>query len=260
MLALQAEVGQIHQAISADTRVSVKLQVVRVSLTKLRSLGYDTAKLSDKSTTKSDVDQAGDKASTLTALNDGRGAQRFLDTLYKDHLATALEKKSLLVRSGETGTFHIRGRGRIGDEIQTAKPLPHDYSSVATTCPCGNALELTPEVLGDKVRLSFQGQRTQPDLERRGDQDAMLGVLVPEYAICIEAKSGETAVIAFPTQTLSETHNVGLPWISEIPYVGALFRRTEDARNEIATFVVVQPEIVESSAATATRSTVGSPR
>jgi pilus assembly protein CpaC len=42
-----------------------------------------------------------------------------------------------------------------------------------------------------------------------------------------------------------ESENKGLPWASEVPYLGALFRRVQHENNEIELLILVTPELVE---------------
>ena len=46
-------------------------------------------------------------------------------------------------------------------------------------------------------------------------------------------------------QTVVEGENTGLPWISEVPYLGALFRSEHEKRNEVELLILVTPELVE---------------
>jgi pilus assembly protein CpaC len=57
--------------------------------------------------------------------------------------------------------------------------------------------------------------------------------------------AGQTLAIAGLVQTRVEAQNRGLPVVSEVPYLGALFRRTKEQRNEIETLVLVTPQLVE---------------
>jgi pilus assembly protein CpaC len=61
----------------------------------------------------------------------------------------------------------------------------------------------------------------------------------------VELDAGQTLAIAGLVQTRVEAQNRGLPWVSEVPYLGALFRRVREENNEIETMILVTPELVE---------------
>jgi pilus assembly protein CpaC len=46
-------------------------------------------------------------------------------------------------------------------------------------------------------------------------------------------------------QSRIEASNAGLPWASDLPYLGAAFRRVHEQRNEIELLILVTPELVE---------------
>jgi len=46
-------------------------------------------------------------------------------------------------------------------------------------------------------------------------------------------------------QTRIEAENSGLPWISELPYVGVPFRKVNETVNEVELLMLVTPELVE---------------
>jgi hypothetical protein len=56
--------------------------------------------------------------------------------------------------------------------------------------------------------------------------------------------TGQTFAVTGLTQVRMETLARGLPYICEVPYLGAVFHHTEEQRNEVALLVLVRPEIV----------------
>jgi pilus assembly protein CpaC len=65
-------------------------------------------------------------------------------------------------------------------------------------------------------------------------------------------KSGQALVIQGLVYTREESENVGVPYLSELPYAGAPFRKVETTKNELETIFVVRPEIVRSTPAVVT--------
>ena len=61
----------------------------------------------------------------------------------------------------------------------------------------------------------------------------------------VEMKAGQTLAIAGLVQNTVESQNSGLPWISEVPYLGVPFRSVKEQINEVETLILVTPELVE---------------
>ena len=61
----------------------------------------------------------------------------------------------------------------------------------------------------------------------------------------MELRAGQTLAIAGLIQQQVEATNQGLPWISEIPYLGVPFRSVSHSTNEVELIVLVTPEIVD---------------
>ena len=57
--------------------------------------------------------------------------------------------------------------------------------------------------------------------------------------------AGQTLALAGLLQNQVEAENRGLPWLSDLPWVGAAFRRVEEQNNEVELLILVTPEFVE---------------
>jgi Flp pilus assembly secretin CpaC len=235
---LQAEAEQIRQAIGAGTQVVVQLQVVEVSLTKLRQMGFDVTKLPGDPDAKPNTDQTEGKAGPFLA-NQGSEARQVLEALRKDNLVKVLAEPTLATLSGKTAVFNSGGK--------LPAPQPQKDGSVTIEQQHGTVVEVTPEVLGDKVHLAIHARLADPDqgnVTSVGRQ-AAAGNRVLEFDTRAEFKSGQTLAFRGPTEVRVEAENRGLPWGSDVPYVGALLRSVKESRNELAIFILVRPEIVQ---------------
>ena len=58
-------------------------------------------------------------------------------------------------------------------------------------------------------------------------------------------KAGQTLALAGLIQTRIEAQNRGIPWLADLPWAGAAFRRVEEQKNEIELVVTVRPELVD---------------
>jgi pilus assembly protein CpaC len=57
----------------------------------------------------------------------------------------------------------------------------------------------------------------------------------------VELNAGETLALAGLLQMRSESETVGLPWLSDIPYLGAFFRSNREVQNEVELLILVTP-------------------
>jgi Flp pilus assembly secretin CpaC len=237
---LQAEIEQIRRAIGAGPQVMVQIQVFEVSITKLKKLGFDWTKLSGESITKSGLDPASGRPQTFSAFSDGTAAQQMFESLRKDNLVKVLAEPILVTAGGRTAVFHG------GSELSVPKQQPD--GSVAIDHRYGAEVELTPEVLGDKVNLAFHGRLSELDPAHTVQigKQTFPGIRMLEFGTHAELKSGQTLVLQGPLRSHIEASNSSVPGISSIPYVGVPFRSIKETKNELATFILVRPEIVQS--------------
>ena len=57
--------------------------------------------------------------------------------------------------------------------------------------------------------------------------------------------AGQTLALAGLIQTREEAQNRGIPWLADLPWAGAAFRRVVNQQNEIELVVTVRPELVD---------------
>ena len=228
---LQAEAEQIRQAIGAGTQVLVHLQVVELPLTKLRAFGFDLTNILTRapglSGPKAGADQTEGNAQAVFFISDGSEAHGLFAALREDKLLKVLAEPTLVTLSGRRAVF---------ESGVVPVPKPQTDGSVAIEHESGTMVEVTPEVLGDRVLLAIHGRLTALDLAHtvRVGHESVPGVRVLEFKTGAELASGQTLVLAGPTQV-----------------------RVEETRNEVATYILVRPEIVQPPATASRPAMVG---
>jgi pilus assembly protein CpaC len=75
------------------------------------------------------------------------------------------------------------------------------------------------------------------------------GTLVPgirsrEADTAVEMTAGQTMAIAGLLSSHEESETKGLPWISDVPYLGVPFRHVNNVTNEVELLIMVTPEFV----------------
>lgn len=233
-------------------QVLLKVKVMEVSRTKLRSLGFDFAHF-----TNGDFVVSG-AAGLISAFANGTvtsspganlefgiidGNSQFfgvLEALRQDNLAKILAEPNLVTVSGRPAFFNVGGEFPI--------IVPQSLGTVSIEYKkFGTQVDFVPIVLANgSIRLEIRPRVSEIDSAR---SISISGVTVPGLTVReadtgVEMKAGQTLAIAGLVQERTETEARGFPWLSELPYIGAAFRREQDVKNEIELLILVQPQLV----------------
>jgi pilus assembly protein CpaC len=71
------------------------------------------------------------------------------------------------------------------------------------------------------------------------------GISTRRVDTAVEMKAGQTLAIAGLVQSREDAVTRGVPWLADLPWVGAGFRRVENTRNEVELLIFVTPEFCE---------------
>ncbi|MCE5267673.1 MAG: type II and III secretion system protein family protein [Planctomycetaceae bacterium] len=240
-------------------QVLLHVKVMEVSRTKLRRLGFDWGKITGSNTLvsspsglMSDV-SSGSSATTgvfrtqapgtfaFGILNGSSGFYGVLDALRQDDLMKILSEPTLVAVNGEKASFNQGG--------QIPVPEPQSLGTISISWKTyGTQVRFVPVVLGNgKIRLDVWPEISELDETRSFNIN---GTQVPsiknrDVHTTVEMGAGQTLAIAGLVQTVVEAENGGLPWIGDVPYLGAAFRHVKESRNEIELLIMVTPELVE---------------
>jgi len=241
------KVGGVHQ-------VLLHVKVMEVSRTKLRALGFDWSQVSGSNMFVSSVaglltGVAGTGASTVNdtfyfQVIDGSDAFfGVLEALRQDDLMKVLAEPTLVAVSGRPAYFQVGGEFPI--------LVPQSLGTVSIEFKkFGTQVDFVPIVLGNgRIRLEVRPRVSEIDNTRSvtvpGSTEPVPGLRVREVDTGVEMMAGQTLAIAGLVQSRIESQRRGLPWVSELPYFGAMFRRVQERNNEIELLITVTPEIVE---------------
>lgn len=239
--------------------VLLHVKLMEISRTKLRTLGFDWAKVTNGNIVVSSVSGL---ITDVTAATGGTGplvtttgAETFgfavgnggsaffgiLEALRQDNLAKILADPTLVTISGRAAFFHVGGRFPY--------LVPQGNNSISTNwMDYGTRVDFVPIVLGNgRIHLDVRPEVSEPDpsLGVTLENSTIPAVRTRTAETGVEMTAGQTLAIAGLIQSRDESVNRGLPWVSELPYVGALFRRVEHRYNDIELLILVTPELVE---------------
>ena len=246
--------------VGGSQQVLLHVKVMEVSRTKMRQLGFDWAKITGTNivssgpsgllsdfnptalTTPSNLYRT---ASPSTfAFNVGNSTNGFygvLEALREDNLMKIMSEPTVVALNGQRSTFNVGGQIPV-PEPQSLGTISIDWKDY------GTQVDFVPVVIGNgKIRLDVHP--TVSDLDPTNSV-TINGSVVPaikqrDIKTSVELMSGQTLAIAGLVQSAVEATTTGLPWVSEVPIIGALFRNVQETQNEVELLILVTPEFAE---------------
>jgi pilus assembly protein CpaC len=247
-------------AVSAATQVTLRVRVAEVSRNIDKQLGVNWQGLFNNGTLavglltgRTAVSSFGNfvpatSSETFGSVGLGYSANggkvnisTLVDALDQSGLATILAEPSLTAVSGETANFLAGGEYPIpvpqGNQVVTI-----DYKRY------GISVDFTPTVL-DGNRISIKVRPEVSALTTVGqltlDNISVPALTVRRAETTVELGSGESFAIAGLFQNDASNQIKQLPWLGDVPILGALFRSTSFQRNESELVIIVTPYIVK---------------
>jgi pilus assembly protein CpaC len=247
-----------HITVGGVQQISLNVKVYEVSRTRLRTLGMEWSTTDGADFVVSSISGliglasvggasaavAGGNADGAVAfgvVGDDSTFFGFIEALRRYDLLKVLAEPTLVTVSGRPAFFNS------GGEFPILVPQSLGTSSIEFK-KFGTQVDFVPIVLGNgNIRLEVRPKVSELD-ESRGI--SINGVVVPALKervvdTAVEMKPGQTLALAGLVQTKLESSNKGLPWLSDIPYVGAAFRRVREEINEVELLILVTPEVVD---------------
>jgi pilus assembly protein CpaC len=234
-------------------QVKLHCKLMEVSRTKLRRLGFDFGATNGSDFLVSSVSGLISAADASFGVPVGAGDTirfgivdgnnrffGFLDALRRNNLMKILSEPTVVTVSGRAACF------KVGGEIPIL--VPQSLGTVSIEYKnYGTQVDVVPIVLGNgRIRLEVRPRVSELD-DTRGvviNNIIVPGLRIREVDTGVEMRSGQTFALAGLVQNRVEAENKGIPYIAEVPYLGAPFRRVEEEINEIELIILVTPELV----------------
>jgi len=188
----------------------------------------------------------------LTSGNKLWDVNGIIDALAGDQLITILAEPNLTALSGETASFLAGGEFPI--------PIAGNTSNGQTTITVefktfGVSLAVVPTVLSPG-RLNL---RVRPEVSQLSSNGAVSvpiaggSLTIPALTVrraetTVELGSGQSFAIAGLLEKTSLDNTNALPWLGEVPILGALFKSNNFQRGESELVIIVTPYIVQPAA------------
>lgn len=174
-------------------------------------------------------------------INKGITADVFINALEEKGLARSLAEPNLTALSGDTASFLAGGEYPI--------PVAGSLGSVTVDYKrYGVGLAFTPTVLRDGlINLKIEPEVSQFDPSHTvsvGNGISVPALIVRRANTTVELRDGQSFVIGGLLQNVSSTAQEQLPWLGDVPILGALFSSKSYQKNETDLAIIVTPRLV----------------
>ncbi|ADR51892.1 putative pilus assembly protein [Candidatus Liberibacter solanacearum CLso-ZC1] len=228
--------------IGAEDQVTLKVTIAEVRRDVLKQIGFQHTISSGGPSKGKRIDFDGSLGGqgadfAMTTILDRFTFKSVLNALERATAIRTLAEPTLTAISGQNATFRSGGTRlyRSVGANGTSTITPHDYGVVLT---------FTPTVLSPgRIGLRIETEVSEP----------VLGVSTtgePEYRMrkadtTVELPSGGTIVLAGLLKDDIQQKRGGVPLLSKIPILGALFRSNSFSREETEIFISATPFLVK---------------
>ncbi|MBS0561870.1 MAG: type II and III secretion system protein family protein [Proteobacteria bacterium] len=187
--------------------------------------------------------------SGFTSGNGMWDVNNVIDALAADQLITILAEPNLTALSGETASFLAGGEFPIpvaGNGTNGTVTITVEFKTF------GVSLAVVPTVLSP-TRLNLRIRPEVSQLSQNGAVSVPIGnggtLTIPALTVrraetTVELGSGQSFAIAGLLQHASADGTNALPYIGEVPVLGALFRSNDFQRGESELVIIVTPYLV----------------
>ncbi len=250
--------GQVVNRLSVATpnQVDLHVRIAEVDRNILKQIGVDWSKLgtgvnfvtTNNSATQSILSGVVPATNFLTAgvfpPLSGNEVAAMVEALATEGFLTVLAEPNLTAVSGQTASFLAGGEFPV--------PVVQNVSAGTSAISVqfqqfGVQLAFTPTII-DANHLSL---RVRPEVSQLSTQGAVIisGFTIPALTVrraetTVELGSGQSFALAGLLQHNTEQDISKIPWLGDIPVIGALFRSNKFQNNETELVIIVTPYLV----------------
>ena len=176
-------------------------------------------------------------------LQGGVNVDVLINALEEKGMARNLAEPNLVALSGDTASFLAGGEYPI--------PVSGQLGQISIEFKrYGIGLAFTPTVLGGGlINLKIEPEVSQLDpangVRFGTDLPPVPALIVRRASTTIELHDGQSFVIGGLLQSQGRTAQEQLPWLGDVPVLGALFRSASYQKNETDLAIIVTPRLVK---------------
>jgi pilus assembly protein CpaC len=246
-----------RMTVATPNQVNLQVRIAEVDVTKLNEIGVNWSKIGTNLSflTQNPVTIAGELTNTLRIGQiGGQAVSATIQALTDEGFITSLAEPNLTAMSGQTASFLAGGEFPVpitGSAATTGgvPTITVEFKSF------GVSLAFTPTVI-DGQHLNLRVRPEISELTTTGEVSVPLTstqvVTIPALTVrraetSVELASGESFALAGLLMHTSQQLVSKVPWIGDIPVIGAVFRSDRFQRGETDLVVIVTPYLVQPS-------------
>src|SRR5271165_524878 len=243
-----------RMTIATPNQINLQVRVAEVQVNKLNDIGINWTKVGSNLSfmTNNPTTIMGELTNNLRIGHlTGTGVIAMIDALTQEGFITSLAEPNLVAMSGQTASFLAGGEFPVpitGSAATTGgvPTITVEYKSF------GVSLAFTPTVI-DATHLNLRVRPEVSELSTVGEVSVPITstqvVTIPALTVrraetSIELASGESFALAGLLMHTSQQLVSKVPWIGDIPIIGAVFRSDRFQRGETDLVVIVTPYLV----------------
>ena len=156
-----------------------------------------------------------------------------------------LAEPNLIALSGQTASFHAGGEFPVPVIDTVGSEDGSDVESVRSVefKPFGVRLSFTPTVLADGV-INLKIRPEVSDIDRSILVNGNPGFRTRAASTTVELRDGQSLAMAGLLQSSHNRQADQIPWLGDVPVLGALFRSSGFQKSETELVVIVTPRLV----------------
>jgi pilus assembly protein CpaC len=222
--------------VPGEQQVMLKVRIAELTRSALRELGVDWSVAAENWSVASGMSGAGNIAAIL---NDNVDVELFIRAFSSNGYGKILAEPTLVTISGKTATFISGGEFAVPTAVGVG-----GIGAVATSFRgFGTQLAFTPSVL-DKDRIRLTVSPSFSSVNNGNAVDGIPGLDTRAVATTVDLREGQWLAIAGLIQDEQGGSKARIPFLGDIPFLGAPFMSERVRRDETELVVLVSPELV----------------
>lgn len=244
-----------RMTVATPNQVNLQVRIAEVQVNKLNEIGVNWSKIGSNLSflTRNPVTIGSELTNTLRIGHlTGTGAIAMIDALTQEGFITSLAEPNLTAMSGQTASFTAGGEFPvpITGSAATTGGVPTITVEFKTF---GVSLSFTPTII-DANHLNLRVRPEISELSTVGEVSVPITssqvVTIPALTLrraetSVELGSGESFALAGLLMHTSQQLVSKVPWIGDVPVLGALFRSDRFQRGETDLVIIVTPYLVQ---------------
>lgn len=253
------QLTNLIQQIDIERRqVFVKVQMYEISNNTVENMGIKwglaAGYADDTSIATSSVDMGGSyfalpdvlaDSINLDAVNKGLAVGAVIDLIKGDGGVNTLSEPNLLCLNNITSSLYVGKTQSILTSSATGDSTTDLTRNTYSREDIGLKVEITPQI-ADKDKVVLKVKSTIEDVDTSTDADRPT-TTKREIDSTTIVQNGETIIIGGLIRDYQSTSKTKVPFLGDIPFLGALFRSSSETNDKISLVIMMTPYIVNNS-------------